>query len=690
MLASHLSGSLCILAGAGISYPPPANLPTALHVLRELFSSLPIPQADRDTLLDALSPGWQGGLGYFDFLRFEQIMEALEYCGDRHAPLLRGIVRDTSPNRYHYQLARLLQAGHLILTTNFDCLIERACRDLGIAHTVLVSNEDYERYQSCPGRVVNPIFKLHGTAHAGNIDAASVAATFQSVTSERTRMASKWAAMDAELATRDLLVIGYSGSDDFDVMPSIRFAPRKLLWVQHGTDDTPVSWLMSQAGVPDDIGIDAKLSWFFCRMFGALRYWGRVKRGRGDVLVVRMQTGHALDELLGQCPAAAEERRELPVSRDAKPSAAPVAAVFAGQESTESLLFAGMLFRYIGLFDRALDYLQRAAADTARAAAAPQVAARVHTAMAQIWMERERWDEAAAHMATVLELRTGVADPDWRDTLDAIEISCRLGIPRASDEDFLVSMRADQRLTLRQVAHIRRAILFREAQRLLDTGMHSDALRVLKQLLADREVPFELQEQADAQWLYMRIRRADNWQQVAAGRRVCAQWDDDDVLWNGLMLHDVRATFEHLQLKAKWADTLLFEAEEHMWGLRPDWSREHAVLAAAIYRKIGHYEGYSRCIALGEHLESIAAGTNGAAYYRPVAASDRHRIADEAALFCPRCRAVTRFQFLHCRQCGWFVESARRFSDAAAGVADRASHLHQLFTRVGRAVLGLE
>ena len=174
-LIGHLRMPFCILVGAGVSYPPPASIPTAASIMNFIVSTMPVTEIHRAILTSSLSPESVLGLGVYDFLRFEQLTEALQQSVEPDPSLLQLAMPFNCPNRYHYQLATLLMAGCKIITTNFDCLLETACDDLKIRYSVLISDEDYAAYRADPSEYPNPIFKLHGSfPHASsNRDRAS-------------------------------------------------------------------------------------------------------------------------------------------------------------------------------------------------------------------------------------------------------------------------------------------------------------------------------------------------------------------------------------------------------------------------------------------------------------------------------------------------------------------------------------
>ncbi len=81
-------------------------------------------------------------------------------------------------------------------------------------------------------------------------------------------------------------------------------------------------------------------------------------------------------------------------------------------------------------------------------------------------------------------------------------------------------------------------------------------------------------EKAEAHFLYLRIQRCHYWQQVDEGIREDASWEQKEATKCHFMLRECEEIFEYLQQKNRWADTLLFQAEEHMWSISPDWCEE--------------------------------------------------------------------------------------------------------------------
>src|SRR5664279_1350114 len=119
---------------------------TASTCLELLFAALPLRPEHREELRAAISPDWPLAIEQADFLRFEQAMGAVQATIDAELAILLTLISDARPNRYHFQLAHLLTKGHVILTTNFDTLIEAAAMELGVSFNCLISDSDYARY----------------------------------------------------------------------------------------------------------------------------------------------------------------------------------------------------------------------------------------------------------------------------------------------------------------------------------------------------------------------------------------------------------------------------------------------------------------------------------------------------------------------------------------------------------------
>lgn len=176
-------------------------------------------------------------------MRFEGVLSCIRLTIDPELELLRLYSSCTSPNAYHFFLARQLEQGAILLTTNFDNLLERACHALGIHYTLLATDEELTAFGKNPDAFQHPILKLHGGYDLMNSDgtirqgAQHIKAAIEHVgqlylSGPSNHLA---VAIAAALSTRHLVVMGYSGCDDFDIMPCLleQPAPNGLSWLHH-------------------------------------------------------------------------------------------------------------------------------------------------------------------------------------------------------------------------------------------------------------------------------------------------------------------------------------------------------------------------------------------------------------------------------------------------------------------------
>ena len=231
----------CFLAGSGISLDPPSCLPTAYQFTQALLERL-IPQQERSNILALINPEREGMQDPGDFLRFYQLMEYLQRWYDPDLLHLDGFMECTTPNFNHLFLAQMLTQGHPVLTTNFDSLIEYALLEQGIPQNQiypLILRQDWEsRMRGKQYRV----HKLHGSLFDVRHEREcreSLQATLAQIAQEKGEIfqlePSKRQILQPILQHHDLVVLWYSGLEDFDVMPTLWTipSPMRILWVSH-------------------------------------------------------------------------------------------------------------------------------------------------------------------------------------------------------------------------------------------------------------------------------------------------------------------------------------------------------------------------------------------------------------------------------------------------------------------------
>lgn len=145
------------------------------------------------------------------------------------------------------------------MTVNFDDLLERAVRLVGHETRTVNVHEPPELVGAGPV----PIYKLHGTRRrwvgGSRPELVQAAADRPYVTARRiarssprrrlNEIAMRW--LHRAVDDRDFVVVGYSGSDDLDIVPALALtAPRRIIWIEyarHAARDRTAPWLAPDA-----------------------------------------------------------------------------------------------------------------------------------------------------------------------------------------------------------------------------------------------------------------------------------------------------------------------------------------------------------------------------------------------------------------------------------------------------------
>lgn len=237
---------IVVIAGAGVSVDSPSEFPMAIPIINSIVGSI-APTASIATEL--LQKDIRAGLNEEyklsgDFLRFEMLMNAVSLV-DKDLYVLDAIKNYKNPNLNHYNLAKLAIEGHYVFTPNFDDLIERAIYGLGYNPLTICTKDDFESFSFRNKKTV-PVFKLHGSYYRyigeGNKKKKSkntLQASLVSIISKnndallldsfKSNLLNKCIKKSSKL-----LFVGYSGSDDFDIVPSLmKMDIGRILWINH-------------------------------------------------------------------------------------------------------------------------------------------------------------------------------------------------------------------------------------------------------------------------------------------------------------------------------------------------------------------------------------------------------------------------------------------------------------------------
>jgi tetratricopeptide (TPR) repeat protein len=227
------------LVGAGASMDSPTNMPSAREIVRSLLSFC-APNEEVDNLLS------------LDLLRYELVVEKIQGLFDENLKFMDYLELVDNPNINHMFLANLIARGDYVITTNFDYLIEHALlkilpEDQHFSIYPIITKDDYLSFQD-PIRLIEsekyPIYKIHGSKRniiTGANTAESLITTISSLGKEREEGVTfaiepyKKPTVYNLMKDRILVIIGYSGSDDFDIGPLLKELPflSRLIWIEH-------------------------------------------------------------------------------------------------------------------------------------------------------------------------------------------------------------------------------------------------------------------------------------------------------------------------------------------------------------------------------------------------------------------------------------------------------------------------
>jgi tetratricopeptide (TPR) repeat protein len=234
-------GKKCaFLAGAGVSVAPPSNLLPAREIARVLLEFCA--PAEEVNALMAL-PG----------LRYEQVVEEIERHIDPDLKFMDYLDLAVSPNDNHLALAGAMLAGHPVLTTNFDYFIEHAAITINPGTwkergQVIITKDDFtslaDEKKYPDSDIKCRLYKLHGSSKnllSGKDTRASLVTTMKGLGRDRVKSETfaiepyKKSAVISALAGHLLVVMGYSGRDDFDVTPLLRefTGITGIIWIEH-------------------------------------------------------------------------------------------------------------------------------------------------------------------------------------------------------------------------------------------------------------------------------------------------------------------------------------------------------------------------------------------------------------------------------------------------------------------------
>ncbi|MFX1260257.1 MAG: SIR2 family protein, partial [Promethearchaeota archaeon] len=152
-----------------------------------------------------------------------------------------------SPNYIHYFLADRIIKGHIVITTNLDNLIEEAYEKItgGNKLKVILYEEDFYLINRKLNKLkIGILIKFHGSFYDGEGKDSNdtIRLILQQVQTEFPEF--KRRLLENLIDNFDIVVMGYSGRDDYDLFSFLLNPPsnRKLWWIKHVEELDPINW----------------------------------------------------------------------------------------------------------------------------------------------------------------------------------------------------------------------------------------------------------------------------------------------------------------------------------------------------------------------------------------------------------------------------------------------------------------
>lgn len=232
---------LTFLVGAGCSVDAPSCQPAGRKMMDSIIK-FACAESEIETIMK------------LEDLRFEALVEILRDSLDSELKVIDYYGQCDKPNIQHFFLAEMILKGHFVMTTNFDFLIEHALIQSNIPKEdikVAITKADFETFNN-PNTLVEQgkkaLYKVHGSTQniiSGEKTKDSLITTLQAFGSNKEGLnvfqvePFKQALFKNISEQRSLIIMGYSGSDDFDIVPTLKVLKniRDVIWINFIYDD---------------------------------------------------------------------------------------------------------------------------------------------------------------------------------------------------------------------------------------------------------------------------------------------------------------------------------------------------------------------------------------------------------------------------------------------------------------------
>lgn len=216
---------LVFLCGAGISLDLPTLLPTVNSFISSLLTECGVNNDIIEKVHERLSKR-----NY----RFESLIEEIGKTCDENFEITKLFSSETF-NGIHYFLSMMLQKGSSVITTNFDNCIENA-------EAYIFKSNAVNRFVYTGKDLTTPIkqksgiyIKIHGSQPMQNEPVTELVITISALAKTERAFAAfpNWKqSLLNIIAGKTIVVMGYSCSDDFDVVPLLEESlPKEVIWL---------------------------------------------------------------------------------------------------------------------------------------------------------------------------------------------------------------------------------------------------------------------------------------------------------------------------------------------------------------------------------------------------------------------------------------------------------------------------
>ncbi|MBW1615469.1 MAG: tetratricopeptide repeat protein [Deltaproteobacteria bacterium] len=245
--ASIQNKNLAVFCGAGISVN--SGVPSVVKIVNYILRQLEVEEEDIKSLVNEKNLNSPFKFAFEMFI--EQLLQA---CKEKSLFELFEIynTKNLEPNNNHIFFAKLAKQGLLkiIFTTNFDTLIEKALKKEDVAYRVIYQSKDFEKINEEPNKV--KIIKLHGDYGDGSEHyKKSIVSTIEKISRENQKYKQDNFInyLFSKGKHKEVLILGYSCSDQLDITPQIELIDKNLkrvFFIQHSDNKEKIESIQKE------------------------------------------------------------------------------------------------------------------------------------------------------------------------------------------------------------------------------------------------------------------------------------------------------------------------------------------------------------------------------------------------------------------------------------------------------------